>query len=201
MARQREGRPALDRRSASGHHRVMSWSLEGVGAVRAEEVDHVRRIVRGLGDRDLVVASVCEGCWVADLVVHLRLGAEAILIGLSSPTDDDPGTSSRTGGTGHHEALLRSRTCDPPGQWPPRIPRVRVCAGTLRTSQQVRAERRGLLDPAASAFKATCSRCGTCWRCGTSNSRCTTWTSSRISAIAAFPVARHWRSPPQPSRG
>lgn len=56
-----------------------------VRAVLAEELDDLRNIVAGLSDAELVHASGCQGWRVADLLVHLRLGAEDLLHGLAAP--------------------------------------------------------------------------------------------------------------------
>ncbi len=56
-----------------------------VRAVLAEELDDLRSIVAGLSDAELVRATGCQGWRVADLLVHLRLGAEDLLHGLAVP--------------------------------------------------------------------------------------------------------------------
>jgi hypothetical protein len=68
----------------------MARHLEGTSTLLAEQVERLREVVRGLSDRDLIEASGCRGWRVADLVVHLRRGAESILLGLASPTEDPP---------------------------------------------------------------------------------------------------------------
>jgi hypothetical protein len=59
-----------------------------VRAVLAEELDDLRSIVAGLSDAELVRATGCQGWRVADLLVHLRLGAEDPLHGLAAPCED-----------------------------------------------------------------------------------------------------------------
>jgi hypothetical protein len=44
--------------------------------VLAEELDDLGTIAAGLGDAELVRATACQGWRVADLLVHVRLGAE-----------------------------------------------------------------------------------------------------------------------------
>lgn len=58
--------------------------------VLSEQVSLLRDLVGGLSDADLIAPSGCRGWRVADLVVHLRLGAESILVGLSSWSGDRP---------------------------------------------------------------------------------------------------------------
>jgi Mycothiol maleylpyruvate isomerase N-terminal domain len=64
----------------------MSSPPEGVRALLCAEIDLLRQVVAGLGDAELIAATGCAGWRAADLVVHLRLGAEAVLVGLASPT-------------------------------------------------------------------------------------------------------------------
>ncbi len=54
-----------------------------VQAVLAEELDDLRSIVAGLNDAEIIRETGCQGWRVADLVVHLRLGAEDVLHGLA----------------------------------------------------------------------------------------------------------------------
>jgi hypothetical protein len=59
-----------------------------VRSVLADELDCLRQIVTGVSDAEFVRATACEGWRVADLLVHLRLDAEALLCGLVVPCDD-----------------------------------------------------------------------------------------------------------------
>jgi hypothetical protein len=44
------------------------------------------RVVGDLSDAELIAATACAGWRSADVAVHVRMGAEAILAGLASPT-------------------------------------------------------------------------------------------------------------------
>jgi hypothetical protein len=59
----------------------MSSPPEGVRALLCAEIDLLRQVVAGLGDAELIAATGCAGWRAADLVVHLRLGAEAVWSG------------------------------------------------------------------------------------------------------------------------
>jgi hypothetical protein len=59
-----------------------------VRTVLAEELDDLRSIVAGLSAAELVRATGCQGWMVADLLVHIRLGAEDLLHGLAAPCED-----------------------------------------------------------------------------------------------------------------
>lgn len=52
------------------------------------EILHLRTIVAGLSDADVIKPTACAGWRVADLITHLRLGTNEILQGLVSETDD-----------------------------------------------------------------------------------------------------------------
>ncbi len=58
-----------------------------VRTVLAEELDDLRCIVAVLSDAEVIRATGCQGWRVADLLVHLRLGAEEVLHGLASPCE------------------------------------------------------------------------------------------------------------------
>jgi hypothetical protein len=58
-----------------------------VQAVLAEELGDLRSIVAGLNDAEMIRETGCQGWRVADLLVHLRLGAEDVLHGLASPCE------------------------------------------------------------------------------------------------------------------
>ncbi|MGK5681755.1 maleylpyruvate isomerase N-terminal domain-containing protein [Actinoplanes sp. URMC 104] len=49
-----------------------------------------------LGDRDLMAASRCTGWTVGDVVVHVHLGLQEMLLGLVSSTGEQPGTDAAT---------------------------------------------------------------------------------------------------------
>lgn len=54
------------------------------------EILHLRTIVAGLSDLDVIKPTACAGWRVADLITHLRLGTDEILQGLVSATEDPP---------------------------------------------------------------------------------------------------------------
>jgi uncharacterized protein (TIGR03083 family) len=64
---------------------VNSYDVRGL---LRQEIAELRKIVAGLDEKDLVQETACSGWHVADLVVHMRLGAESILQGLVSATED-----------------------------------------------------------------------------------------------------------------
>jgi hypothetical protein len=63
-------------------------TLGQIRSILADEIDLLRRVVASLSDHELVLATGCVGWRVADLVLHLRVSAEAALLGLSASTDD-----------------------------------------------------------------------------------------------------------------
>lgn len=71
------------------------------------EILHLRTIVAGLSDVDVIKPTACAGWRVADLITHLRLGTDEILQGLVSATEDPP----------DRDALSYWK------DWPPRGPR------------------------------------------------------------------------------
>jgi uncharacterized protein (TIGR03083 family) len=69
--------------------------LDGLKALRAA--------ADGLDDGQLLAASRCRGWTVADVLVHVHLGLQEMLLGVVSPTDRAPDTDAasywRAGGT------------------------------------------------------------------------------------------------------
>lgn len=65
----------------------MTRALENVRTIVGKQIDLLRQIVAGLTDAELIKVTGCAGWRVADLVVHLRLGAEALMAGLARQTD------------------------------------------------------------------------------------------------------------------
>ena len=66
---------------------------QGIGDVRGilgNELDVLCDIVADLSDAELILASGCVGWRVADVLVHVRMGAEALFAGLASPASDEP---------------------------------------------------------------------------------------------------------------
>lgn len=58
------------------------------------------RAVEGLSDDDFLAATRCRGWCVADLVVHVHLGLQEMLLGFLTPTKALPDTDSATYWTG-----------------------------------------------------------------------------------------------------
>ncbi len=54
------------------------------------ELTLLLQIAGGLGDRDLLAASRCRGWTVADVLTHVHLGLQEMLLGIVSPTDAAP---------------------------------------------------------------------------------------------------------------
>lgn len=55
-----------------------------------EELGGLLEIAGGLSDHDLLAASRCRGWTVADLLTHVHLGLQEMLLGIVSPTDAAP---------------------------------------------------------------------------------------------------------------
>ena len=56
-------------------------------------VDELRlllQIAGSLSDHDLLTASRCRGWTVADVLTHVHLGLQEMLLGIASPTEDSP---------------------------------------------------------------------------------------------------------------
>lgn len=67
--------------------------MEPLGSIRSilvAEIVRLRQLVEGLSDQQLVLSTRCAGWRVADLVVHLRMSCEAVLMSLSDPTTVEP---------------------------------------------------------------------------------------------------------------
>lgn len=64
--------------------------LRSIRPTLAAEMGRLREIVDGLSDQQLVASTSCVGWRVADLVLHLRMSCEAVLMSLSDPTTDEP---------------------------------------------------------------------------------------------------------------
>lgn len=69
----------------------MMWSVSSapgdVRSVLGVAIDDLLLMVGSLSDAELIRPTGCEGWRVADLVVHLRMGAEALLAGLVCPSE------------------------------------------------------------------------------------------------------------------
>jgi uncharacterized protein (TIGR03083 family) len=63
----------------------MMMPLDRVKVLLGDELALIDHVVEGLSDAELIATTACAGWRTADLVVHLRMGAEAILAGLASP--------------------------------------------------------------------------------------------------------------------
>ena len=59
-----------------------------VRSLLSQEIAELRKLVADLDETDLTQMTACAGWRVADLVVHMRLGAESILQGLIAATDE-----------------------------------------------------------------------------------------------------------------
>ncbi len=67
--------------------------MEPLGSIRqilVLEIERLRQLVQELSDQQLVLSTHCTGWRVADLVVHLRMSCEAVLISLSDRTTEQP---------------------------------------------------------------------------------------------------------------
>jgi hypothetical protein len=53
-------------------------------------------VVSGLGDEQLLAASRCRGWTAGDLLVHVHLGLQDVLLGLLDPTDSPPDVDAAT---------------------------------------------------------------------------------------------------------
>lgn len=62
----------------------------GIRPILVAEIERLRHLVQGLSDQHLVLPTRCTGWHVADLVIHLRMSCEAVLISLSTLTTDAP---------------------------------------------------------------------------------------------------------------
>lgn len=68
------------------HGAGQSGFLEGLRALRA--------VADGLDDDQLLAASRCRGWTVGDVLVHVHLGLQEMLLGVVSPTDRPPDTDA-----------------------------------------------------------------------------------------------------------
>jgi hypothetical protein len=59
--------------------------LDGVPELVHRQLLELVALVDGVTDAELLRPTGCEGWRVADLVVHLRFGAEGLLVGLATP--------------------------------------------------------------------------------------------------------------------
>jgi uncharacterized protein (TIGR03083 family) len=74
--------------------RPYAVSLARARAVLLEAMDAFVATASALDDRELMATSRCEGWRVADVVAHVHLGLQEMLLGLVSPTDDPPDTDA-----------------------------------------------------------------------------------------------------------
>jgi uncharacterized protein (TIGR03083 family) len=65
-------------------------SLDGAPALLHRQLTALVSLVDTVTDAELVRPTGCEGWRVADLVVHLRFGAEGLLAGLATPAEEEP---------------------------------------------------------------------------------------------------------------
>jgi uncharacterized protein (TIGR03083 family) len=72
----------------------MSVDLEPARAAFLEALDAFVGVLDGLSDRDLLAASRCHGWTVLDVVAHVHLGLQEMLLGLVSPTDEPSDTDA-----------------------------------------------------------------------------------------------------------
>jgi uncharacterized protein (TIGR03083 family) len=61
-----------------------------------EALDSLLVAVHGLADADVLEPSRCRGWSVGDVVVHLHLGLQEMLLGLVTPSDQEPDTDAAT---------------------------------------------------------------------------------------------------------
>jgi len=59
-----------------------------------DELDALLQVCEGLDDVDLVAASRCLGWTVGDVLVHVHLGLQDMLLGLVSPTESPADTDA-----------------------------------------------------------------------------------------------------------
>jgi uncharacterized protein (TIGR03083 family) len=59
-----------------------------------DELDALLQVCEGLDDVDLVAASRCRGWTVGDVLVHVHLGLQDMLLGLVSPTESPADTDA-----------------------------------------------------------------------------------------------------------
>lgn len=64
--------------------------IAGARSICSAELDALYEISGSLTTSDLVLATYCTGWSVADLLVHIRAGAEELVLGWSEPTDEEP---------------------------------------------------------------------------------------------------------------
>jgi uncharacterized protein (TIGR03083 family) len=67
---------------------------EGRAAFLAE-LDALVAVARDLSDAELMAASRCTGWTVGDVIVHVHLGLQEMLLGLVAPTGEDADTDAR----------------------------------------------------------------------------------------------------------
>lgn len=70
----------------SGHDVGMTIALDRVRVLLGDELALIDHVAGGLSDAELIATTACAGWRAADVVVHLRMSAEAILAGLASTT-------------------------------------------------------------------------------------------------------------------
>ena len=61
-----------------------------------EELALLLEIAGGLSERDLLAASRCRGWTVADVLTHVHLGLQEMLLGMVSPTESAPTVDAAT---------------------------------------------------------------------------------------------------------
>ena len=74
--------------------RPYTVELEHGRSVLLEALDHFVDGVASLDDRDLMAASRCDGWRVADVIAHVHLGLQEMLLGLVNPTHASPDTDA-----------------------------------------------------------------------------------------------------------
>lgn len=61
-----------------------------IRSILVVEMERLRQLVEGLSEHQLILPTRCVGWHVADLVVHLRMSCEAVLMSLGNSTTDEP---------------------------------------------------------------------------------------------------------------
>ncbi len=150
--------------------------------------------VAGVADEDFDQPSGCRGWLVRDLVCHLVIDAQDVLITLVTPAGTGPTADATT-----YWDLVEPPTGDDPLD--ALIPRLAAAYGDpallkfhLDDVGSAAGRAAGLADPAAlvstkdKVLTAATTSVRTCW-----SGRCTTWTSSPVCRPPRGPRRRRWR--------
>ncbi|MDA8312769.1 MAG: maleylpyruvate isomerase N-terminal domain-containing protein [Actinomycetota bacterium] len=163
-------------------------------SVLGRVLDDLLGVVGGLSDAELIRPTGCEGWRVADLVVHVRMGAEGLLAGLASPSEE------------RADRDLVSYWKDWPARAPPGFAEVRstwAMAAAYSQGKWLLAHFADVVAPplgplgrlprAATASRVMSSKRPTCSGCGSSSSPSTTSTCSSVSRTLVTPSRTRWR--------